>query len=218
ALQNNAPAVLDLPGIHTEPLPAGKPAAKFDLFFTLSETFHTNANMGAGAGTGTGDRPAGLYGGIDYALDLFDAETVETLAERFVRVLDTVTREPHQRVSTVETLSEEERHRLVAGWNDTVQEVPGATLPELFQGRVAKHPDAVAVVVDGTELTFAELDERANRLARLLIRRGIGPERIVGLALPRSVDLIVGLLAVLKSGAGYLPIDPEYPAERIAFM
>ncbi|MEU5343191.1 amino acid adenylation domain-containing protein, partial [Streptomyces sp. NPDC020766] len=218
ALQNNAPAVLDLPGIDAEPLPAGEPAAKFDLFFTLSESFHTNDNMGAGAGTGTGSRPAGLYGGIDYALDLFDAGTVETLAERFVRVLESVTREPHQRVSVVEVLSEEERHRLVAEWNDTVQEVPAATLPELFQGRVAEHPDAVAVVVDGTEVTFAELDERANRLARLLIRRGIGPERIVGLALPRSVDLIVGLLAVLKSGAGYLPIDPEYPAERIAFM
>ncbi|QQM38155.1 non-ribosomal peptide synthetase [Streptomyces liliifuscus] len=218
ALQNNAPAVLDLPGIHTEPLPAGEPAAKFDLFFTLSETFHTNADMGARAGTGTGNRPAGLRGGIDYALDLFDAETVEALAERFVRVLDTVTREPHQQVSVVEVLSDEERHRLVVGWNDTAQAVAGATLPELFQGRVAKRPDAVAVVVDGAEVTFAELDERANRLARLLIRRGIGPERIVALALPRSVDLIVGLLAVLKSGAGYLPIDPEYPAERIAFM
>ncbi|MGW2056155.1 non-ribosomal peptide synthetase, partial [Streptomyces sp. NPDC001840] len=220
ALQNNAQAVLDLPGIRTEPLPTGEPAAKFDLFFSLSETFHTNTNTGSGAdtGTGTGSRPAGLHGGIDYALDLFDRETVETLAERFVRVLDTVTREPHQRVSVVDVLSEEERHRVVAGWNDTVQEVPGAALPELFQARVAKHPDAVAVVFGGAEVTYAELDERANRLARLLIRRGIGPERIVGLAVPRSVDLIVGLLAVLKSGAGYLPIDPEYPAERIAFM
>ncbi|WP_254886101.1 non-ribosomal peptide synthetase [Streptomyces sp. NA02950] len=219
ALQNNAQAVLDLPGIHTEPMPAGQPAAKFDLFFTLSETFGTNnTNTTIGSGAGSGNRPAGLHGAIDYALDLFDAETVETLAERFVRVLDTVTREPHQRVSGVEVLSEEERHRLVAEWNDTAREVPGAALPELFQARVAKHPDAVAVVCDGAEVTYAELDERANRLARLLIRRGIGPERIVGLAMPRSVDLIVGLLAVLKSGAGYLPIDPEYPAERIAFM
>ncbi|WP_254407502.1 non-ribosomal peptide synthetase [Streptomyces sp. GMY02] len=218
ALQNNAQAALDLPGIRTEPLPTGEPAAKFDLFFSLSETFHTDTNTGAGAGTGTGSRPAGLHGGIDYALELFDRETVETLAERFVRVLDMVTREPHQRVSVVEVLSEEERHRVVAEWNDTVQEVPEAALPELFQARVAKHPDAVAVVFGDAEVTYAELDERANRLARLLIRRGIGPERIVGLAMPRSVDLIVGLLAVLKSGAGYLPIDPEYPAERIAFM
>ncbi|GHH36564.1 amino acid adenylation domain-containing protein [Streptomyces umbrinus] len=226
ALQNTAPAVLDLPGIDAEPLPTGEPAAKFDLFFSLSETFHTNTNTNTPAETNaptekgkrSSNRPAGLHGGIDYALDLFDHETVETLAERFVRVLDTVTREPHQRVSGVEVLSAEERHRVVAEWNDTVQEVPGAALPELFQARVAKHPDAVAVVFGGAEVTYAELDERANRLARLLIRRGIGPERIVGLAVPRSVDLIVGLLAVLKSGAGYLPIDPEYPAERIAFM
>ncbi|MEV0932503.1 amino acid adenylation domain-containing protein [Streptomyces phaeochromogenes] len=217
ALQNNAPAVLDLPGIDAAPLPIGEPAAKFDLFFSLSETF-TNTDTRANSGTGSGNRPAGLHGGIDYAVDLFDRETVETLAERFVRVLDTVTREPHQRVSGVEVLSAEERHRVVAGWNETVQEVPGAALPELFQARVAKHPDAVAVVFGGAEVTYAELDERANRLARLLIRRGIGPERIVGLAVPRSVDLVVGLLAVLKSGAGYLPIDPEYPAERIAFM
>ncbi|KOV53495.1 hypothetical protein ADL00_34060, partial [Streptomyces sp. AS58] len=214
ALQNNAQAVLDLPGIHIEPLPTGEPAAKFDLFIALSETFHTNTD----ADSGTGNRTAGLRGGIEYAVDLFDPESVEVLAERFVRVLDTVTREPHQRVSVVDVLSEEERHRVVARWNDTAQEVPGATLPELFQARIAKQPDAVAVVFGGAEVTYSELDERANRLARLLIRRGIGPECIVGLAVPRSVDLIVGLLAVLKSGAGYLPIDPEYPAERIAFM
>ncbi|MFD3373437.1 MULTISPECIES: amino acid adenylation domain-containing protein [unclassified Streptomyces] len=218
ALHNNAPAVLDLPGIDATPLPTGEPAAKFDLFFSLSETFHTDTSTSSGTDTDSGDRPAGLHGGIDYALDLFDRETVETLAERFVRVLDTVTREPHQRVSGVEVLSAEERHRVVAEWNDTVQDVPGAALPQLFQARVAKHPDAVAVVFEGVAVTYAELDERANRLARLLIRRGIGPERIVGLAVPRSVDLVVGLLAVLKSGAGYLPIDSEYPAERIAFM
>ncbi|WSJ48177.1 amino acid adenylation domain-containing protein [Streptomyces sp. NBC_01317] len=215
-LQNNTQVALDLPGIRTEPLPTGEPAAKFDLFFSLSETFHTDA--GANSGNGNGNRPAGLHGGVDYALDLFDRETVETLAERFVRVLDTVTREPRRRVSGVDVLSAEERHQVVSGWNATAQEVPATTLPELFQARADEHPAAVAVVFDGTEVTYAELDARANRLARLLIRRGIGPECIVGLAVPRSVDLIVALLAVLKSGAGYLPIDPEYPAERIAFM
>ncbi len=95
---------------------------------------------------------------------------------------------------------------------------PGATLPELFQAQAAWTPDAVAVVFGDVELTYAELDARANRLARALIRRGAGPETIVALALPRSADLVVGLLAVLKAGAGYLPVDPEYPAERIAFM
>ncbi|MGC5568119.1 amino acid adenylation domain-containing protein [Streptomyces sp. FR-108] len=143
---------------------------------------------------------------------------MEALAERFVRVLDTVTANPHQQVSHVDVLSAEERHQVVTGWNDTARQVTAATLPELFQAQAARTPDATAVVFAGTEVTYAELDERANRLAHLLIRRGIGPEHIVGLAVPRSVDLIVGLLAVLKSGAGYLPIDPEYPAARIAFM
>ncbi|MCX4231483.1 non-ribosomal peptide synthetase [Streptomyces ortus] len=222
ALQNTAEAALDLPGIDTEHLPTGEPAAKFDLFLSLSETFHahteTDLDTPSGSRTGRGTRPAGLTGGIDYALDLFDHTTVETLAERFVRVLDTVTTHPHQQVSGVDVLSAEERHQVVAGWNDTTRKVTAATLPELFQAQATRTPDATAVVFAGTEVTYAELDERANRLARLLIRRGIGPERIVGLAVPRSVDLIVGLLAVLKSGAGYLPIDPEYPAGRIAFM
>ncbi|MEV7871364.1 amino acid adenylation domain-containing protein [Streptomyces sp. NPDC088124] len=204
-LQNNAQPVLDLPGIDTEPLPTGEPPAKFDLFFSLSETFH-------------GHRPAGLRGGIDFALDLFDPETVEALAERFVRVLDTVTANPHQHINAIDVLDPTERHRVLVEWNDTARDVPAVTLPELFQAQVARTPDAMAVVFADVELTYAELDERANRLARLLIRRGIGPERVVALAVPRSVDLIVGLLAVLKSGAGYLPIDPEYPAERIAFM
>ncbi|WP_446039248.1 amino acid adenylation domain-containing protein [Streptomyces sp. SID1121] len=217
-LQNNTQVALDLPGLHTEPLPTGETPAKFDLFFSLSETFHTHTHTHTDTDTGSGNRPAGLHGGVDYSLDLFDRATVETLAERFLRVLDTVTREPHRRVSGVDVLSAQERHQVVSEWNDTVQDVPVTTLPELFQARVAQHPAAVAVVFDGVEVTYAELDTRANRLARLLIRRGIGPEDIVGLAVPRSVDLVVGLLAVLKSGAGYLPIDPEYPAERIAFM
>ncbi|WP_328918276.1 amino acid adenylation domain-containing protein [Streptomyces jietaisiensis] len=212
ALQNTAPADLDLPGMRAEPFPTGEPPAKFDLFLSLSETFS------AASGGGGGGRPAGLLGGVDYAVDLFEHDTVQALADRFVRVLDTLTREPGRRVGQVEVLSAEERHRVVTGWNDTAREVPAATLPELFQAQAARTPDTVAVASGGAEVTYAQLDGRANRLARLLVRRGIGPEDIVGLAVPRSVDLIVALLAVLKSGAGYLPIDPEYPAERIAFM
>ncbi|MGC5568992.1 condensation domain-containing protein, partial [Streptomyces sp. FR-108] len=126
--------------IDTEPLPTGEPAAKFDLSFTLTETFHPDsdsdcdsdadgtadstevrADVSAGTGTGGGARPAGLTGGIDYALDLFDRATVETLAERFVRVLDTVTANPHQQVNGVDVLSPEERHQVVTGWNDTAR-------------------------------------------------------------------------------------------------
>ena len=92
------------------------------------------------------------------------------------------------------------------------------TLPELFQARVAADPQAVAVVSGDTEVSYGELNARANRLARLLIGRGVGPESIVALALPRSVDLVVAVLAVVKAGGAYLPVDPGYPAQRIGYM
>jgi non-ribosomal peptide synthetase component F len=94
----------------------------------------------------------------------------------------------------------------------------GATWPELFEARVSATPDAVALVFEGTALTYAELNARANRLAHALVARGAGPERVVGLSLPRSVEMIVAEVAVLKAGGAYLPLDPDYPAERIAFM
>jgi non-ribosomal peptide synthetase component F len=103
-------------------------------------------------------------------------------------------------------------------WNDTDHEVPAATLPQLFEAQVARTPDLPAVVFDGGSLSYAELEARANRLAHLLIRRGVGPERIVALALPRSVEIVEAQLAVVKAGAAFLPVDPGYPPERIAFM
>ncbi|MFD4863653.1 non-ribosomal peptide synthetase, partial [Streptomyces atratus] len=113
---------------------------------------------------------------------------------------------------------EAERERVLSGWNDTAREVPQTTLPELFATQVAVTPQAVAVVSDQVELTYAELDAQSSRLARLLIDRGVGPEDFVALALPRSVEMIVAQLAVAKAGAAYVPVDPEYPAERIAYM
>ena len=111
-----------------------------------------------------------------------------------------------------------ERHTILAQWNDTARPVETRTLPELFEAQVAAGPDAVAVVCDDGELTYQELNGRANRLARLLAGRGVGPETIVALALPRTAELIVAILAVAKAGGAYLPLDPEYPAQRIAYM
>ncbi|MGO4428244.1 AMP-binding protein, partial [Streptomyces sp. MCAF7] len=108
--------------------------------------------------------------------------------------------------------------RVLIDWNDTAREVLDVTLPELFEGQAVRTPDALAVVGGGVELSYAELNGRANRLARYLVGLGAGPERLVAVALPRSVDLFVALLAVLKSGAGYVPVDPEYPADRISYM
>ncbi|MEW2626273.1 amino acid adenylation domain-containing protein, partial [Streptomyces sp. NPDC048106] len=111
-----------------------------------------------------------------------------------------------------------ERTLLLDQWNDTRHDIPENTLPALFETQAAKTPDAAAVVFEGTELSYREVNERANRLARLLIEQGAGPERFVAVALPRSADLVIALLAVLKTGAAYVPIDPEYPAERIAYI
>src|SRR5205823_11723645 len=115
-------------------------------------------------------------------------------------------------------LTEAERHQVLEAWNDTEQTVPPALLPELIEAQVARTPDATAVVFEGEHLSYAELNEAANRLAHELIARGVGPERCVGIALPRSTELVVALVAVLKAGAAYLPIDLAYPPERIAFM
>ena len=107
---------------------------------------------------------------------------------------------------------------LMAAWNDTEHDLPAATIPELVDAQVARTPERTAVVYEDTELSYAEMDARARRLARRLIELGVGTGDIVALAIPRSVELIIGLLAVLKAGAAYLPVDPDYPADRIAYM
>ena len=103
-------------------------------------------------------------------------------------------------------------------WNDTTHPVPVAALPELFERQVARTPQVTTLVFGDVELSYAQLNTRANRLAHQLIGLGVGPEQIVALALPRSPDLVVAILAVLKAGAAYLPVDPDYPVGRIAFV
>ncbi|MGH8963816.1 MAG: non-ribosomal peptide synthetase, partial [Actinomycetes bacterium] len=115
-------------------------------------------------------------------------------------------------------MSDTERYQVLYGWNDTDCVVPGGTLPELFSAQVVRTPDATAVVFDGGVLTYAELEVRANRLAHRLIRLGVGPERVVALALPRSVEIVVAQLAVAKAGAAFVPVDPAYPPGRVGFM
>ncbi|MBL1110752.1 AMP-binding protein, partial [Streptomyces sp. 5-8] len=148
----------------------------------------------------------------------FDRGSVERLVERFVRVLTGVVASPDVRVGSVEVLSADEFGQLVWGFNDTAVEVPWVSLPELFARRVAEFPDVLAVVFEDVRLTYAELDEVSDRLACVLRGLGAGPESTVALMLPRSQWLPVALLAVVKTGAAYLPVDPEYPVDRIAFM
>ncbi|CAM5728914.1 hypothetical protein SBADM41S_12120 [Streptomyces badius] len=206
AVQNNAQAVLGLPGLRVSALPGGNAPAKFDLSFDLSEEFDTQG------------RPAGLKGSITCALDLFDRETVEDLSTRFVGLLDACTTDPSLRVSQVPVLGAVERDQLVRGWNETDRSVPQVSLTELLAAQAARTPDATAVVFEGVAWSYAELDARANRLARLLISQGVGAESLVAVCMERSADLVVSLLAVLKAGGAYVPVDPEYPADRIAYV
>ncbi|MGV9360692.1 amino acid adenylation domain-containing protein, partial [Amycolatopsis sp. NPDC003731] len=153
--------------------------------------------------------------GLGYDTALFDEATVERLARQLEHLLDAIAEDPARPLRDFDVA---ERDQVLVAFNDTHHEVPAVTLTELIEAQAARTPDAVAVVSREERLTFAELDVRADRLARLLAARGAGPERIVALALPRSVEIVVAQLAVLKTGAAYLPVDPDYPAERIAFM
>ncbi|MFC0105616.1 amino acid adenylation domain-containing protein [Kibdelosporangium aridum] len=148
----------------------------------------------------------------------YNAESVTLHQERYVRVLRQLAADPARPVGTVDLLDAADRDRILRVWNDGVAEVPKATLPELFREQVRRSPDAVAVVFGGEELTYRDLDVRADRLAGELVRRAVGTDHVVAVALPRSAELIVALLAVMKAGAAYLPIDPDYPAERVEFM
>ncbi len=155
---------------------------------------------------------------VEYATDLFDEGTVRAIAERYLRVLAAMVDSLDQPISAVDTLSPAEREQVLRTWNDTARDVPSTDVATLFTERAAATPDAIAVVAAGETRTYAQLDAAANRLAHYLIAQGAGPERFVALVLPSGIDLVTALLAVLKSGAAYLPIDPDYPADRVAYM
>ncbi|WP_052032535.1 non-ribosomal peptide synthetase [Streptomyces viridochromogenes] len=164
------------------------------------------------------ERDGALLGAVQYNSDLFDAATVERLC-RHVRILaERLTREPERPMAGVSMLTDEEHDLAVRGWSGAAHPAPTTTLPEEFAAQAARTPDEVALVCGTTSLTFAELEERANRLAHHLAARAIGPEDLVALALPRTEHMVIGILAVLKAGAAYLPLDLDLPADRIAFM
>ncbi|MGH3847501.1 MAG: AMP-binding protein, partial [Pseudonocardiaceae bacterium] len=155
---------------------------------------------------------------VEYNTDLFDADTIAGLVASLEVLLEGLANDPDRQLAELPALTSQQRHRLLVDCNDTARPVPTAVWTELFEAQVARTPDAVAVSCAGQELSYRELNERANRLARLLIERGAGPERFVAVALPRDGELVVAVLAVWKAGAAYLPIDPDDPPERIEFL
>ncbi|MGW0916731.1 amino acid adenylation domain-containing protein [Streptomyces sp. NPDC002784] len=204
ALDNNADTTAELPGLRVRPRPVGTRAARFDLTVGLSE--RVVGDLGA----------EGVQGSVEYSTDLFDAATVDTFAARLLRLLEQAVARPDVPFGELEILSDEEYSALgAAGRPEAGAEL---TAPALFQERVREAPHAVAVTAGREQRTYRELNEAANRLARVLIERGAGPDTVVAVRLPRGPRLAEALLAVLKSGAGYLPIDPDYPAGRIAHM
>ncbi|QLQ35471.1 non-ribosomal peptide synthetase [Micromonospora robiginosa] len=151
-----------------------------------------------------------------YRSELFDRATAETVVRRYLRLLAAAVAEPERTVGALPLLTDDERN-LVLG-DDTARDVPVTTVVDEVQRQVAATPDAAALVCDGATLSYAELNTAANRLARLLVARGAGPETRVALLLPRSCELVVAMLAVLKAGAAYVPVDPAYPSGRIAYL
>lgn len=195
-------ARFELPGVTADPGPVTSGTAKFDVHFDC----HVHEG-------------GGLLCRLEYATDLYDRRTAESFAARFVRVLEGVTADAGQRLSEVDVLGADERALVLTGWNDTAVAFDGeGSAVELLEARAARNPDAEAVRFEGERVTYGEFDARVNRLAHALRERGVGPESRVAVMLPRSVDLMVALWAVLKAGAAYVPIDTGYPADRIAYI
>ncbi|NKS63372.1 amino acid adenylation domain-containing protein [Rhodococcus hoagii] len=206
SLQNLGRTTFELPGLGIDVVDAGFEPAKFDLHLTVVD--HHDAD----------GEPGEIAASFTYAADLFDEATVVRFAARFDRLLRAVVADRRVAVGDIDLQGEAERRAVLVEWNDTRRQVPATTLPEMFAERVRATPDAVAVIADGQEFGYAEFDGRANALARDLIRRGVGPETKVALAIRRSLDLLVAMYAVAKSGGVYVPVDPDHPVERTTYV
>ncbi|MEU3282409.1 amino acid adenylation domain-containing protein, partial [Streptomyces antibioticus] len=203
ALQNAPETEFELPGLRAGVELGRTGTAKFDLFFSLAER------------RGERGEPQGITGAVEYSGDIYDAPTVQSLFDRWVRLLDAAVSDPDSPLSGIDLLSAEEHRRTLAEFNDTALPLPDASLGELFARQVHRTPDAPAVTCGTTTLTYAELDARANQLAHMLIDRGVRPGDAVAVLLQRSTATVVTVLALTKAGAVHVPLDTRYPAERI---
>ncbi|MEV7190094.1 amino acid adenylation domain-containing protein, partial [Kitasatospora sp. NPDC093102] len=180
--------------------------AKFDLSFSVVE--NRTAENAAGS----------LNLTLEYAGDLFDAPTAQRFAEQLTRILEAAANDPDQPINRIDILDPRERRQLLDHWHTDARDPSPATLTQLFDQQVTATPTAPALTHEDLTLSYAQLDARANQLAHALTEHGAGPEHRIAIALPRSADMIIALLAVLKSGAAYVPVDPDYPVDRIAYM
>ncbi|WP_328359235.1 amino acid adenylation domain-containing protein [Mycobacterium sp. NBC_00419] len=209
AWQNSNAAGLSLGDLEVTPLPVDTHTARMDLSFTLAERWDD------------GGKPAGIGGAVEFRTDVFDADTIEGLVERLERVLVAMTADPARRLSSIDVRDSEEIARLDDWGNRRALAAPvdrPVSIADLFDAQVAQTPDAMAVSGEGAALSYSELDAAATRLAHVLVDRGVGPGQRVALLLPRTVQAVVAMVAVVKTGATYVPIDPAVPAARMNFV
>ncbi|MFP2900827.1 amino acid adenylation domain-containing protein, partial [Corallococcus sp. 4LFB] len=197
---NTPSAELTVPGIQLKLLELDSGTAKFDFTFTLSES------------------PQGLRGALEYRTDLYDAATAERLVGHLQALLDGAVARPDARLSTLSLLSPAERRQVLVDWNTRPGLAVDATVHGRVEAQAARTPDAVAVTFEGQRLTYAQLERRANQVAHRLLELGVRTGDRVGLCVERSLEMAVGVLAILKAGAAYVPLDPTYPAERLSLM
>ncbi|GAB4583083.1 hypothetical protein Ntsu_09150 [Nocardia sp. IFM 10818] len=199
SFQNLPESSFELPGLRVSAVDFDVEIEKFDLQLTVQESAAT-----------------GMFAILTYSRDLFDQPTVEGYAQRFTRLLEQIIAAPHAPVGDLEILAADERDYLLDRTGGP--EVPPATLPELLGAAATANPDGDAVTYAGRTLTYRQLDELSSRLARELIAHGAGPDVRVAMAIPRSIESVLGMWAVTKTGAGLVPVDPNYPADRITHM
>ncbi|MBD2498497.1 non-ribosomal peptide synthetase [Nostoc sp. FACHB-280] len=200
-LENFSLDTLELPGVNLTPEMVERGTSKFDLSLSIWQT------------------QKGLIGSWEYNSDIFAADTIARMISHFQTLLAAIVKDPHQRVGELPLLTPSEQHQLLVEWNNTQADYPfDQCIHQLFEEQVEKTPDAVAVVFENQQLTYQQLNCRANQLAHYLRSLGVKPDTLVGICVERSLDMIVGLLGILKAGGAYVPLDPDYPAERLSFM
>ncbi|HVG22328.1 MAG TPA: amino acid adenylation domain-containing protein [Blastocatellia bacterium] len=200
-LQNVRLPDLKLAGLDVSLLEVKNTVSKFDLTLNMAEG------------------PEGIIASFDYSVDLFESSTISRMLRHLRAVLESVAVNPRQRLSEIPMLSDAERQQLLVEWNQTEKRYDaGRCIHHIFEAQAERMPDAVALAFEGTRLTYAELNRRANQLARFLIEKGVGPEVLVPICLTRSAEMIIGLLGILKAGGAYVPLDPSFPKQRLSFM
>jgi len=201
AFQNNPVSNLNLPELRSETIGVDIGMTKFDLTFSLTE----KANE--------------LSGYIEYSTDLFDRDRIERMAGHYRTLLEAIVSDPDQSIATLPILTEPERHQILVEWNDTTADYPkDKCIHHLFEEQVERTPEAIALEFEDQQITYRELNRRANQLAHYMITLGVGPEKLVGVCAERSIEMVVGLLGILKAGGAYVPLDPAYPQERLCSM